>query len=222
MDFDRNSRSLPLCEHRPADEFANFLTHGFGFLLSIAAAVWLMVILGDHGRTAFVVACGVYCFTLTGLYAASTLSHAFHTPARRRFFRTLDQVFIFLLIAGSFTPFGVVVYTRSWWPLLFAAMWVLALLGVMMVLWKRNLTPRAQIMYGVLGWLPVISFPMLSHTLPAEMMTWIVAGGLSYMAGTLFLMNDHRVRYFHAMWHTLVIAGTTCHYVAILMLSSLA
>jgi hemolysin III len=222
LDFDRQSRSLPLCENRPDDEFANFVTHGLGFLLSVAAAVWLMVHLIGEGRIAYVIACGVYCFTLTGLYAASTLSHAFHEPSRRRFFRMLDQAFIFLLIAGSFTPFGVVVYSRGWWPLLFAAMWVLALLGVAIVLWKRDLTPKTQIIYGVLGWLPVISLPTLFRALPSELMGWIIAGGLAYTAGTLFLIFDNRVRYFHAMWHTSVIAGTTCHYIAILMLSSLA
>jgi hemolysin III len=215
-------RAFASGEVRPVDELANFLTHGIGFLLSVAAASWLMTLLVNNSRTGFVVACGVYCFTLTGLYAASMLSHAFHNPARRRFFRMLDQAFIFLLIAGSFTPFGVVVYSRGWWPLLFAAMWVLALLGVGMVLRMRNLTPAAQFTYGILGWLPAISLPWLFHTLPVELMGWIIAGGLSYSVGALFLINDHRVRYFHAMWHTLVIAGTTCHYIAILMLASLA
>ena len=221
LDGDRASNRFHLSDNRPVDEFANLITHGLGFVLSISAAAWLMTRVIHH-PTPFLLACAVYCFSLTGLYAASTLSHAFFNPARRRFWRMLDQVFIFLLIAGSFTPFGVAVFNHGWWPLLFAAMWVFSLLGVAMVLRVGDLTPATQITYGILGWLPIISLPMLFRTVPAEMFGWIIAGGLSYTAGTLFLIFDGRVRYLHAMWHTMVIAGSTCHYIAILMLLPLA
>src|SRR5579872_750897 len=146
----------PVEGHRPVDENANFVTHGLGFVLSLVASAYLMVRAVTGNRPVIIAACGIYCGSLMGLYAASTLSHMFHNLAWRRFFRTLDQACIFLLIAGSFTPVGVVYFTEGWWPLLPAAMWVLALCGVVVVLWQGHLTPAAQITYGILGWLPVI------------------------------------------------------------------
>jgi hemolysin III len=129
----------------------------------------------------------------------------------------LDQVCIYLLIAGSFTPIAVVFLWHQWWPALLLAMWILAILGVLLVLRMRELTPTAQITYGLLGWLPVISLKTLFDTAPFAVFAWLVAGGLFYSTGTIFLRFDHRVRYLHALWHTFVIAGSTCHYVAILL-----
>lgn len=203
-------------EHRPEDELANLLTHGGGFLLTLPAAALLMgvVVPGHPPRT--VAACGVYCATLVGLYGASALSHLFHDLAWRRFFRTLDQACIFLLIAGSFTPIAMTWLRDGWWPLLLEAMWVLAFGGVGLVLWMRNLTPIARISYGILGWLPALSLKRLFEAAPPETLAWFVAGGLFYSVGTLFLKFDRRVRYFHALWHAFVIAGSACHYLAIL------
>ena len=202
-------------EHRPADEHANLVTHGLGFVLSLPASAVLLG-LAAQGSGRMFAACGVYCGTLVGLYAASALSHLFHDLAWRRFFRMLDQACIFLLIAGSFTPIAVAYLGHGWWPLLPGTMWVCALLGVGLVLRMRNLTPTARISYGVIGWLPVVSLKTLLDTAPREQFAWFVAGGLFYSAGTLFLRFDRRVRYFHALWHAFVIAGSTCHYLAIL------
>lgn len=205
-------------EYRPVDEHANLITHGLGLLLSIAASALLMTLAFSERKAINVVACGVYCVSLIGLYAASTLSHTFHDLAWRRFFRTLDQACIYLLIAGSFTPVGVVYFRAGWWPLLPTSMWVLALFGVVLVFRMRNLTPSAKITYGILGWLPVVSLKHLFDAAPIEILLWMVAGGLFYSVGTVFLRFDQRIRYFHALWHTFVIAGSTCHYVAILFL----
>ncbi len=207
-----------LAEQRPVDEHANFVTHALGFLLSIAASVLLMsVVINSHQTTNIIVACGIYCCSLTGLYAASTLSHMFYDLAWRRFFRSLDQVCIYLLIAGSFTPIAVVYLWQQWWPVLLIVMWVLALLGVLLVIRMRFLSPIAMTTYGILGWLPAISLRKLFEAAPFEVLVWIVAGGIFYSVGTLFLGFDYRVRYFHALWHTCVIAGSTCHYIAILL-----
>ncbi len=204
-------------EQRPVDEHANLITHGLGFLLSIAASVVLMrSVINDH-RTITIVACGVYCGSLMGLYAASMCSHLFHDVVWRRFFRTLDQSCIYLLIAGSFTPFSVVYLWEGWWPILLMVMWVLALFGVLMVLRMRDLTPAAKITYGILGWLPIIALKTLYETVPFEAFAWILVGGLFYSTGSVFLRFDQHVRYFHALWHTFVIAGSTAHYIAILL-----
>jgi len=200
------------------DEHANLATHGLGLLLSISAAALLMWLVIRDGRAVYIIACSAYCFSLVALYAASTLSHTFHDLAWRRFFRTLDQACIYLLIAGSFTPFAVVFLGHAWWPSLIVVMWILAVFGVGLVLHMRNLTPAAKITYGILGWLPVISLPVLFDSAPVELLAWILAGGLFYSVGTVFLRFDHRVLYFHALWHTFVIAGSTCHYIATLLL----
>jgi len=218
MPADFNVATPRPAEHRPADEHANLITHGFGFLLSLAASAVLMTIVLNERPAIDVVACGIYCMCLVGLYAASTLSHMFYDLAWRRWFRTIDQACIYLLIAGSFTPVGVVYLRQGWWPLLLVAMWVLAIVGVVLVLRVRNLTPGAKVTYGILGWLPVISLKELSEAAPLEVILWVVAGGLFYTLGTLFLRYDGRFRYLHALWHTFVMAGSICHYMAILLL----
>ncbi|MCA9070460.1 MAG: hemolysin III family protein, partial [Planctomycetaceae bacterium] len=158
------------------------------------------------------------CGSLMGLYAASTLSHMFHDLAWRRFFRTLDQACIFLLIAGSFTPIAVVFLWDHWWPTLLVVVWALAIFGVVVVIRAGYLPPRAQITYGLLGWLPIISINQLYHSARFELFLLFVMGGAFYSIGSVFLRFDRHVRYFHALWHTFVIAGSTCHYIAILLM----
>lgn len=203
-------------EHRPVDEAANLLTHGLGLILSVVAAIVLMcTVTGESVRA--IAACGVYCVTLILLYAASTLSHSFYDLEWRRLFRTIDQACIYLLIAGSFTPFAVIFLGHGWWWLILVAMWVLAIAGVLFVLRQRNLSGAAKITYGVMGWLPVISLWELYQQAPPAMLAWLVAGGCFYSFGTICLRHDHKVRYLHALWHAFVIAGSICHYIAILV-----
>ncbi len=211
-----NPKTLAPGEQRPSDELANLITHGLGLLLSlIASSVLMMLVQGSDTR--FILACGAYCLSLVGLYAASTLSHSFKDLGRRRFFRTIDQVCIYFLIAGSFTPIAVAFLWNGYWPWLLFLMWVLALSGAALVLAMRNLTPMAKLTYGLLGWLPVISLKALVDAAPFSMLAWILAGGVFYSTGTLFLKFDQQIRYFHALWHTFVIAGSICHYVAIIV-----
>jgi hemolysin III len=218
MDANLDHSLLPrLPEDRPVDEAANLVTHALGFVLSVLASAFLMRIVIGNNETITVVACGVYCGSLMGLYAASTLSHLFHDLAWRRFFRTLDQACIYLLIAGSFTPIAVVYLWQEGWPVLLAAMWLLAIFGVLLVLRMRNLTPAAKFTYGFLGWLPIVSLKTLYESLPFPIFAWLLAGGLFYSVGSIFLRFADHVRYLHALWHAFVIAGSTCHYMAILM-----
>lgn len=205
-------------EIRPADEFANFITHASGFVLSVIGAVVLMRLVWSGPSPRVLIACGIYSFSLVGLYAASTLSHTFHDLNLRRLFRAVDQAFIYLLISGSFTPFGVVYLWDGWWPWLLVVMWLLALMGVVLVLSVRNLSPAGKLTYGVLGWLPVIAVPTLRETASPGILHWVLAGGLLYTSGTLFLMLDRHVKYFHAVWHLFVMGGSLAHFVAIMLL----
>jgi len=203
---------------RPRDEFANFVTHGLGFLLSLAGSLLMMRLVLQTGTFWTILGCATYCASLVMLYAASTLSHAFYDVQRRHFYRKLNQICIFFLIAGSFTPFGAVYLQHGLWPLLTVVIWLLAFLGTGMIWYSGFLSAGAQKIYLLLGWLPAISLPVLVTLAPREVIVWTVLGGLFYTLGTLFLWHDHRVRYFHAMWHTFVIAGSTCQFIAILLM----
>jgi len=214
---ERHARGLDRAA-RPQDEYANFVTHALGLVLSIAGT-WLMMklVLGINDFWT-VLGCAAYCASLVALYAASTLSHAFFDIHRRHFYRKIDQVCIFYLIAGSFTPFGAVYLRHGWWPALTAGMWILATIGAGMIWHQGFLSATGQKIYLALGWLPAISLPTLITVAPLPVIVWTVAGGLFYTLGTLFLWHDHRVRYFHAMWHTFVIAGSICQFMAILLM----
>lgn len=207
----------PHGEIRPVDEWANFLTHLAGFLFTLPAAAWLLTQLSS-GTNATTLAIQVYCVTLVGLYAASTLSHAFHDPAWRRLFRTCDQAMIFLLIAGSFTPFGVAFHPAGWHSPLVITEWTVAVIGVCLCLYFRNLPMKLRLIYGALGWLQAFCLPEVSRQGPSIMLLLLVAAGLLYTIGTLFLILDRRVKYFHAVWHLSVIGGSTCHFFAVTLL----
>jgi hemolysin III len=206
-------------ELRPVDEHANLITHGLGLALSLAASGLLMTLVVQIRSASEIVACGAYCFSLVGVYAASTLSHSFYDRAWRRLFRTLDQAFIFLLIAGSSTPFAALNLGRGWaWSAYLATMWALALAGVGLVIRMRNLTPGVRNIYLLLGWLPVLFSNVIFEAASTEFLVWIFIGGGFYSVGTLFLKFDRHIRYLHALWHTFVIAGSICHYNATLLL----
>ena len=198
------------------EETANQLTHGVGFLLSLVGTGVLLLTAYGVGDSWVALGCTVYGVTLVALYAASTLSHSFHRPQLREFFRTLDQVCIFLLIAGNFTPVALVHLRHDWWPCLLIAMWGLAFAGIVFKVFFRRLRNVAVSAYVLLGWLPIIAINEIINKVHGTGFAWILAGGAFYMAGTVFLALDQRVKYFHAVWHLLVIAGSACHYIVVL------
>ena len=202
---------------RPADEMANILTHGVGFLLSLAAAVHLMQLVANRS-IGLIVACALYAATLVMVYASSTLSHLFYDLEWRRFFRTLDQACIFLLIAGTCTPLSVTYLNHGIWPWLLGSMWFLAACGVARVIQVRDLSRSDKSLYGLMGFLPIIGLGEMSRSSPAVLVYWIIAGGACYSIGTVFLMLSARVRFSHAIWHLLVMAGSACHYKAIVLM----
>jgi len=201
---------------RPPGETANVITHGFGLLLSVAGSAYLLSVVSIRSNVTLI-ASGVYCLTLLLVYGSSTLSHAFHEIEWRRWYRMLDQASIFLLIAGSYTPIGVTALGHGGWWLLLVAMWVLALLGVVRVLQVGDLTAGAKFTYGLLGWLPVVALGELSRHSPPPLLAWIIAGGVCYSVGAIFLRLSRTHRYAHAAWHLCVIAGSASHYMAILI-----
>jgi len=205
----------------PRDEEAiNAATHGFGLACAIAAGVILIYIAARHGTAAQICGSCIYAATMISAYAASTLSHLFHVPTLRHAFRIADQAIIFLFIAGTFTPIAFSYLTHGAWWILTGLVWLVALIGFFR---KVAFAHRVKLgavsigLYILLGWLPGIALPVMIGTVPGPLLVWVVAGGLCYLGGILFFQFDDRVPYFHAAWHMMVIAGTTCHYIGILM-----
>ena len=199
------------------DEAANMLTHALGLMLSIAATTVLVLVARERGDAWQIVGCSVFGAALIALYAASTLSHAFQQPRLRHFFRTVDQVCIFLLIAGTYTPFALAFLRGGWWWALLAAIWGLALLGIIFKVFVRGHQNVATWSYVALGWLPIIAVRPIVARVPGTALAWLLAGGIFYTIGTLFLARDERYPYFHAIWHLFVIGGSACHYIGVLL-----
>jgi hemolysin III len=206
----RQSRAWTLGE-----DIANSVTHGVGFALSVAGLVTLTILTARSGDAWRIVACAIYASTLVLLYGASTLYHALSRTRARRVFQVLDHSAIFLLIAGTYTPFALVNLRGPWGWTLLAVVWGLAVLGVVA---KSVFGPRWPVVsttiYVVMGWTVVIAIkPLVAHVAPAGI-AWLVAGGVAYTGGVAFYAWD-RLRYSHAVWHLFVLAGSVCHFVAI-------
>ncbi len=202
-------------EHLADQEGINTLTHGAGFLLTIGATIYLATFAGTIS-TGLAASCLLYALTLMAVYAISTLSHAIQRPRAKFLLRAWDQGVIYLLIVGTYTPF---VWTElegvGRWGML-VAMWGAAIAGFYSkVVRQYRVNDFSARTYILLGWLPAM---VLVWTVSTECLLWMVAGGVSYTLGTLFLTLDRHVRYFHAVWHLFVILASACHYYAIVTL----
>jgi hemolysin III len=195
-------------------ELANSLTHGIGLALAVVGTGVLVEATARYGDGLQIAGVAIYGATLIAVYAASTLSHAVESPRRRHFFRTVDQVCIFLLIAGTFTPVSLTFFRHGWWWALLISMWAVSLVGIFAKIFYTRLHNVAVSAYVLNGWLPVVAIKPIIETAPGGALAWMLIGGVFYTAGTVFLMRDERVPIFHAVWHVFVIAGSACHYYA--------
>lgn len=199
------------------EEIANAISHGIGALLSIAALVLLVVYSSLFGDVWHIVSFTIFGTTMVLLYTFSTLLHAFpqHWKAKR-VFEILDHSAIYLLIAGTYTPFLLVAIRGTLGWTLFGIVWGLALFGIA---FKAFFVDRfillSTLFYLAMGWLIVIAIKPLTASLPSGGMFWLVFGGVLYSLGTVFYVW-RRVPYHHAIWHTFVIGGTASHFVAVL------
>jgi hemolysin III len=199
------------------DELASSVIHGVGILLSIAGLAVLVAFAAIHGGARAVTASAVYGSSLVLLYTASTLYHSVRGETARRRLRTLDHLAIYLLIAGTYTPFTLVALPGAWGWGLFAAIWSLALLGGALELGllghRRGL---AVLLYVAMGWVGMVAFkPLLAH-LQAGGMALLIAGGAAYTLGVPFYLW-RRLPYHHAVWHAFVLAGSVLHFLAVLL-----
>jgi hemolysin III len=206
----------PRPRHRH-EENLNALTHALGLAAASAGAMALIWTAARDGDRAQLFGCAIYSVTLFAVYAASTLSHVFRRPRPRRALRVADQAAIFLFIAGSYTAVASTWLRGGNWWLLHAAVWGVALIGfTSKVVFSHRVDHGSvsTILYLILGWLPILAARPILATLPTNLLLWLAAGGFCYTIGVVFLLLDRR--FFHAAWHALVIAGSACHYLAIL------
>ena len=203
--------------HRPqslGEEIANSVSHGIGFLAALAVLPILILGALPHGTMA-VTGAGVFGASMALLYLTSTLYHAL-TPGRaKQVFQVLDHGAIYLLIAGTYTPFTLGVLRGPWGWTLFALTWGLALVGIILKAMGGIRYPKLSIgLYLGMGWLAVVAAEPLWHRLPGWGLFWLAAGGLAYTAGVGFYAAS-RLRYRHFVWHLFVLAGTACHVIAV-------
>ncbi len=196
------------------EEIANSVTHGVGALAAMAALPVVIVMAVPRGASA-VVGSAVFGATMILLYVTSTLYHALARNRAKKVFRVLDHSAIFLLIAGTYTPFTLGVLRGAWGWTLFGIVWALAVTGVALTGSLGVRLPRlSTVIYVAMGWLIVVAIrPLIAH-LPRPGLEWLVAGGVAYTAGAAFYAWK-RLRYHHAVWHLFVLAGSCCHCVAV-------
>ena len=203
--------TVPQTRTAISTETANQWTHAAGFVAGVIAATVLMAKVWSTGDTATVVGCAIYAASLVALYAASTLSHSFECPDRRRFYRMLDQVCIFLFVVGNFTPFVLVHMRNSLGVALLAIMWSGALTGCYFRI-RRSERTISPWFFVPLAWLPVMTMSYVFLAGSWVGLSIVLAGGLAYAGGLWFLMNDHKHPYFHAVWHLSTITGAALHF----------
>ena len=193
----------------------NAWTHLVGAVLALVGTVWLLLLASASGDSWKQVSVAIYGVTLVLLYSTSTLYHSVQGPAKR-LMQKLDHLSIYLLIAGSYTPFCLVSLRGPWGWSLFATVWSLALIGML-----QEIKPRSEarvlslVIYAVMGWIVLVAVQPLLAALGREGFAWLASGGVLYTIGIIFFAYDSRFRHWHGIWHLFVMAGSLLHFVAI-------
>jgi len=203
-------------EPSQAEEIANSVSHGMGLVAALVGTPLLLLHAARSEDGRFMVGASVFCASVILLYLASTLYHALPMGEAKRVFRVVEHSAIFLLIAGTYTPFTLGVLGGVWGWSLLGVIWGLAVAGVALKAFSKESHPILSTgLYLLMGWVVVIAIePLLARVSTAGFL-WLLAGGVSYTVGVAFFANDRRLRYGHLIWHLFVIAGTACHYFAV-------
>lgn len=193
----------------------NAWSHLVGAVLALIGAVWLLAIASLQGDIWKIVSVATYGVTLVALYSASTVYHSVRGRAKA-IMQKVDHFSIYLLIAGSYTPFCLVTLRGPWGWTLFGVVWGLAVIGIL-----QEIKPRSEarimsiVIYAVMGWIVLVAVKPLIAALGTAGFTWLAAGGALYTIGIIFFAYDTRFRHWHGIWHLFVIAGSLLHFVAI-------
>lgn len=220
-----NTSSGKLLESPVTPEAVNRWTHAAGFAACVPAAGMLMLTASRLTDPFVVASFAVYCGALAGLYGASALSHAFEDrPRLRKAFRTADQVCIYLMIAGTFTPFAATYLRTPFGLAQLGGMWLLALVGIALRIRRRgaHIGPLDVAFCLLTGWIPLLSLGRILAVCGFDGLGLVLVGGAFYSGGTYFLLNDHRNPYLHGVWHVATLAGTACHYLFLFHFVALA
>jgi hemolysin III len=194
----------------------NAITHLVGAVLALVAGAVVITLAAVRGGATRITAVAVYGAMLLLLYVSSTLYHSLRGRAKR-VFHVFDHCAIYLLIAGTYTPFTLVTLRGAWGWTLFAIVWTLAVAGVAKdAFFHGRYRPVSVVLYVLMGWLVIAAFSPLKQALPTSAITWLLAGGIVYTLGIVFYALSKRIAYGHGVWHLFVIGGSVCHYVAVL------
>jgi hemolysin III len=209
-------KKTPIPRYSLAEEVANSVTHGVGWLLSLGGLAVLVTLAAVTGGALRIASCAVFGSTLVLLYAASTLYHALPCERAKRVFRALDHSAIFLLIAGTYTPLSLVAIGGAWGWSLFGTVWGLAAIGVLLNTLAHGRWRWLSIaLYVTMGWMVVIAIRPLLEAVDTGDLVLVICGGLAYTVGLAFY-GWRRLPYGHAVWHLFVVAGSVLHYLAVL------
>lgn len=208
--------ALPKRGQSQGEEIANSISHGIGLVAALTATPSLITHAVRRGDTGFIVGTSLFAATMVLLYVASTLYHALPIGKAKRVFRVIEHSAIFLLIAGTYSPFTLGVLRGAWGWTLLGLVWGLAIAGVALKALDRMSHPIVSTsLYLIMGWLILVAVNPLYARVPTAGLLWLLAGGVAYTVGVAFFAADARLRYSHFIWHLFVMAGTACHYVAV-------
>ncbi len=196
------------------EEIANSVSHGVGLVAALAATPFLIGHAVKSGGTAFIVGASIFAATMVLLYLASTLYHALPRGKAKRVFEVIENSAIFLFIAGTYTPFTLGVLRGAWGWTLIWLVWGLAVVGVLLKTMGGVRPALSMVLYLGMGWLMVIAVRPLWLRVPLSGLVWLLLGGVAYTVGVAFFAAK-RLRYGHFVWHLFVLAGTTCHLIAV-------
>ncbi len=197
------------------EEIANSISHGVGFFGAIAITPILIIAAIPYGAAA-IVGSSIFGLTMILLYMSSTLYHAFPHSRTKRVFKIFDHGAIYLMIAGTYTPFTLGVLQGNWGWTLFGIVWTLAILGVVLKSTAGAGSGKlSTALYLAMGWLAILAIKPLWLNMPGWGLFWLLAGGIMYSAGVIFFIAE-RIRYSHFIWHIFVLLGTACHVVAVM------
>jgi hemolysin III len=207
---------LPVSGQSMIEEIVNSLTHGLGVLFGVSASTLLVFFASQQDDIYLTVGCAIFGFTVVLLYSASTLYHSMRSEKWKRAMQILDHVAIYLLIAGTYTPYALGPLRHSWgWGML-GLIWGLALIGSILEAARAVRSPGVSVaLYLGMGWLALITFPALSEILPTKALVFLLVGGSSYTLGTIFFLWN-KLKFNHAIWHIFVLVGTVSHFLSVL------
>lgn len=199
------------------EEIANVATHGLGLIASLAVFPAVVLVAMRWGDPGVVVGAAVFGASLIGVYASSTMYHALPTGPRKDLWRSLDQCAVYLLIAGTYTPFALGALRGPWGWALLGTIWLAALTGIIVKIGLRRHADRVEnAAYLAMGWFVLVAAGPLLEQIGWAGLAWLLAGGVAYTVGTIFLVRQSRLRFGHCAWHVFVLGGSACHVVAVL------